>query len=118
MAGALLGVPILVGIGYLVAGASGVVGNAASGAPGRVLGDPQVWRSVLFSLWIAVVGTALALIGAVCIALLFSGNARVDRAVRTIAALPLPVRLLPQRSPCCCCCRKAAGWHASRRSCT
>ena len=91
MAGALLGIPMLVGIGYLIAGALGVVGNAAPGALGRVLGDAQVWRSALLSLWIAALGTAVSLIGAVSVALLFSGNERVDRAIRSIAALPLPV---------------------------
>lgn len=91
MAAALLGVPILVGIGYLIAGALGVVGNAAPGALGRVLADEQVWRSALLSLWIALVGTALSLIGAVCVALVFSGNERVDHTVRAITALPLPV---------------------------
>ena len=91
MAGALLGIPMLVGIGYLIAGALGVVGNAAPGALGRVLGDAQVWRSALLSLWIAALGTAVSLIGAVSVALLFSGNERVDRAMRSIAALPLPV---------------------------
>lgn len=91
MAGALLGIPMLIGTGYLIAGALGVVGNAAPGALGRVLGDAQVWRSALLSLWIAALGTAVSLIGAVSVALLFSGNERVDRAIRSIAALPLPV---------------------------
>jgi putative spermidine/putrescine transport system permease protein len=91
VAAALLGVPILVGVGYLVAGALGLVGNAAPGGFQRVLADPQVLRSALLSLWIATAGTTLALIGAVSIALAFSGASRLDRFARSVAALPLPV---------------------------
>ncbi|MCC7052802.1 MAG: ABC transporter permease subunit [Gemmatimonadaceae bacterium] len=91
MAGTLLGVPIAVGVGYLVAGALGVVGNATPGAMGRVLADGAVLRSALLSLWIAVVGTALATVGALCVALLFDGNRIVDRIAKRVAVLPLPV---------------------------
>jgi putative spermidine/putrescine transport system permease protein len=91
VAAVLLGVPIIVGIGYLVAGAMGLVGNAAPGGLQRVLSDEQVLRSALLSLWIAAIGTSLALIGAVSIALLFAGNTKLDRAARSVSALPLPV---------------------------
>jgi putative spermidine/putrescine transport system permease protein len=57
----------------------------------RVLSDEQVLRSALLSLWIAAIGTSLALIGAVSIALLFAGNTKLDRAARSLSALPLPV---------------------------
>jgi len=91
MAGTLLGVPILVSIGYLVAGALGWVGNTSSGAVGRMLTDTAVWRSVMLSLWIATAGTAIALIGALMIALLFGRDRRLDRLAQRVAALPLPV---------------------------
>lgn len=91
MAGTLLGVPIVVGVGYLVAGALGVVGNATPGAAGRVLADGAVLRSAVLSLWIAVAGTALATIGALGIALSFDGHRTVDRVARRAAVLPLPV---------------------------
>ena len=90
-AGLLLGVPIAVGVGYLVAGAFGVVGNTDGAGFGRVLRDVAVWRSVLLSLWIAGAGTLLALVGALCIALLFGGDTRLERYSRVIATLPLPV---------------------------
>ncbi len=91
VAAILLGVPISVGIGYLVAGAMGLVGNAAPGGLQRVLSDEQVLRSALLSLWIAAIGTSLALIGAVSIALLFAGKTKLDRVARSVSALPLPV---------------------------
>ena len=90
-AGMLLGVPIAVGVGYLIAGSLGLVGDAGAGAFGRVLRDGAVLRSALFSLWIAGVGTLLALASALVIALMMGGDSRVERVSRTIAALPLPV---------------------------
>jgi putative spermidine/putrescine transport system permease protein len=87
----LLAAPIAVGIGYLVLGASGAAGNAAPADLGRVLSDPQVLRSILLSLWIASVGTGLALAIALLIAVLADGVAVLDRLTRTIALLPLPV---------------------------
>jgi len=91
MAGALLGVPIVVGVGYLVAGTLGVVGNAAPGGLQRALTDGAVLRSAVLSLWVASAGTAIALLGALTIALLFGDEARDSRMARRIAALPLPV---------------------------
>ena len=90
-AGILLGVPIAVGIGYLIGGSLGLVGDAGAGGLGRVLRDGAVLRSTLLSLWIAGVGTLLALFGALLISLLMAGDSRVERISRTIAALPLPV---------------------------
>ncbi len=90
-AGLLLGVPIAVGIGYLAVGAIGGRGNADGSALARVLRDGAVWRSALLSLWIAGAGTALALGGALCIALALNGDSRTERFARTVVALPLPV---------------------------
>ena len=87
----LLGGPIAAGVGYLIAGSLGLVGDAGAGALGRVLRDGAVLRSALLSLWIAGVGTLLALAGALLIALVMGGDSRIERASRTISALPLPV---------------------------
>ena len=87
----LLGAPIAAGVGYLIAGSLGLVGDAGTGALGRVLRDGAVLKSALLSLWIAGVGTLLALAGALVIALVMGGDALIERASRTIAALPLPV---------------------------
>ena len=91
MAGTLLGVPITVGISYLMAGALGLVGNAAPGGLTRVLTDGAVLRSALLSLWIAAVGTLLATVGALAVALTFGGSRALDRFARRVAVLPLPV---------------------------
>ncbi|MES3034745.1 MAG: ABC transporter permease subunit [Gemmatimonadota bacterium] len=91
LAGALLGAPIAVGVGYLVAGALGLVGNTTPGGLSRVLADGAVLRSAVLSLWIASVGTLLATGGALAVALLFGGDRRLDGVARRIATLPLPV---------------------------
>lgn len=91
MAGVLLGVPIIVGVGYLVAGTLGIVGNAAPGGLQRALTDAAVWRAAMLSLWVASAGTAMALFGALLIALRFGDARRDSRMARRIATLPLPV---------------------------
>ncbi len=87
----LLGIPIALGVGYQLAGALGLVGDAAPGATVRVLRDGAVWRSIALSLWIATAGTALSLVGALVVALTLGGTSRLDRVSRTVAALPLPI---------------------------
>lgn len=91
LAGALLGVPIIVGVGYLLAGALGVVGDSSPGSASRLLTDGAVWRSVLLSLWIASAGTAIALIGALVLTLLLGRDRRLDRFAQRVSVLPLPV---------------------------
>ncbi len=91
LAGAVLGLPIAAGIAYLMAGATGLVGNTSTGGALRTLTDGAVWRSVLLSLWIATAGTVIALAGALVIALLLGGNRRLDRFAQRVAVLPLPV---------------------------
>ena len=87
----LLGVPVVASIGYLGVGAFG--GSDVGGVAGfaRVAHDPTVLRSAMLSLWIATAGTAVALSVALVIALMLNGDSRVDRIVRRIAVLPLPV---------------------------
>ncbi|HYW52069.1 MAG TPA: ABC transporter permease subunit [Gemmatimonadaceae bacterium] len=87
----LLGMPIAAGIGYLIAGASGLAGEDARGAAARALSDPDVVRAALLSLWIATAGTVIALAGALVITLGFGGDGHLDRVTRRIVALPLPV---------------------------
>jgi len=94
LAGTLLGVPIAVGVGYLVAGALGFVGNTATGGVTRVLANGTVFRSALLSLWIATVGTSLATVGALVVAFTFDGNRTLDRLARRAAVLPLPVPMV------------------------
>lgn len=94
LAGTLLGVPIAVGLGYLAAGALGLVGNADASDVIQVLRDGVVLRSMVLSLWIAAVGTLLATIGAVTVALQFSGTRLLDRLAQRVAVLPLPVPIL------------------------
>jgi putative spermidine/putrescine transport system permease protein len=88
-----LGVPMVVSVGYLMHGASG--GLAPDGVQSAVwrstVADPAVWRSVVFTLWYAAAGTACALMLAMATVLLFAGTDRLDRVVRSIALLPLPV---------------------------
>jgi putative spermidine/putrescine transport system permease protein len=94
LAGLLLGLPLLAGVGYLVLGAAGAMGGSAPARVGAVLRDTQVWASVGLSLWIAVAGTVLALIGALAVVLLFAGRTPLDRLTRSVALLPLPVPTL------------------------
>ena len=94
LAGTLLGVPIAVGVAYLVAGALGLVGNTATGGVTRILADRAVLRSALLSLWIATVGTSLATIGALVVAFTFDKNRALDRLARRVAVLPLPVPMV------------------------
>ncbi len=91
MAGTLLGVPIALGVGYQLAGAMGLVGNAAPVELTRVLMDGAVLRSAALSLWIATASTLLATVGALAVALTFGGSRALDRMARRMAVLPLPV---------------------------
>lgn len=94
-AAALLALPVLVGIGYALLGALDVVGFQAGAPSGRrllrVLGERATWRGTLWTLWTAAAGTLLATAGAVVVALALRGPARLDRAGRALAVLPLPL---------------------------
>jgi putative spermidine/putrescine transport system permease protein len=91
LAGLVLGVPLLAGMGYLVLGATGVVGSAAPVSVASMLADPIVLRSLLLSIWIAVCGTLLTLMIAISIVLLFDRRAPLDRLTRAVTLLPLPI---------------------------
>ena len=94
LAAVLLGTPIAAGVGYLVLGSLGLVGNADAGGMMRVLVETQVARSFLLSCWIATAGTVLATLGALAITLLFGTTRPSDRLARAVAVVPLPVPTL------------------------
>lgn len=94
-AGLVLAAPVLVGIGYAAAASFGVVGAGATAAGveriTRVLAERATWRGLGLTLWVAVLATALAMAGAVLVAVLFRGAGWFDRIARGLAVLPLPV---------------------------
>lgn len=88
--------PVLVGVGYALLGAAGVVGIGAGGRASaervaRVLGERAVWEGVGWSLWVAAASTLLAGVVAVALAIAFRGSGWADRAARSLAMLPLPL---------------------------
>ena len=96
LAAALLAAPVLVGLAYVIAASLGVAGAGHTSHPSvarvaRVLGERSTWESVLWTLWVATSSTALAVIGAVVVAVAFQSNTRSDRIGRALAALPLPI---------------------------
>lgn len=101
-----LALPVLVGITYALLASLGVVGAGASGgaftretlgfAPSfkawqSVLTDRATWSGVGWSVWVAGASTALASVGAVCLAVAFRGHAPLDRFARGLAIVPLPI---------------------------
>ncbi len=96
-----LALPVLIGVGYALLAALGVTGvglagAGTSGAPSlariaRVLADPAVLESLLWTLWVAGVSTAIATLLAAGLAIAFRGSGRLDRAGRILILLPLPV---------------------------
>lgn len=96
VAALLVAAPVLVGTVYSAAAALDAAGLGAGGPSlariERVLGEQVVWRSALFSAWIAGAATLLASAGAVVLAATFRGRGRgLDRAARALAIVPLPV---------------------------
>lgn len=96
LAGALLvAAPVLVGIGYTVLGAVGVVGVGAEGFDlgrvARVLGERAVWSGLGWTLGVATAATALATAAAVAVAVTFRSTGPGDRVARALALVPLPV---------------------------
>lgn len=95
VAAALVAAPALIGLGYAAAGALDLIGPGARGGDGvrllRVLGEPAVWRGVLWSGWVAAAATALATVAAIGVATLFPPGGPRSRLARALAVLPLPV---------------------------
>lgn len=92
---ALVASPVVVGVGYSLAVATGVAGYGARGFNlariGRVLYEPAVWESFFWTVRTAAFATLLASAAAVIAAVVFRGVSSVDRAARALAVLPLPV---------------------------
>jgi putative spermidine/putrescine transport system permease protein len=97
LAAVLLASPVVVGLVYVSLGAVGVVGPGADGSGvsfdrvGSVLGDPAVWEGTLWTLWVAGASTALAMVAAAGVAVVFRGRGWTARLGRILAFLPLPV---------------------------
>jgi putative spermidine/putrescine transport system permease protein len=93
---ALLAAPVLAGLTYAAGASLGVLGaghtsHASIVRVARVLAERATWESLLWTLWVSASATALALIGAVVVAVAFQSNSRSDRVGRALAALPLPI---------------------------
>lgn len=94
LAATLVALPVLIGIGYSVAGALGLVGPGRGEGPARiarVLSDRPVWTGLAWSLWTALAATVLAFAGAAALAFAFRGRTRIDGIARFLAIAPLPV---------------------------
>lgn len=91
----LVALPVLAGLGYSLAASLGLAGPGATGFQGTrllsVLGEPAVWRGLLWSLWVAAASTLLATAGAILVSVPFRGEGRGDRAARLFALIPLPL---------------------------
>jgi len=95
-AAAILTAPVVVGVGYAVAGALGLVGPGASGRPSLdrtflVLSESAVIEGTLWILWVAAASTLLAGVASMGIAVALRGTGRLDGLGRALAVLPLPV---------------------------
>lgn len=88
--------PVLLGVGYSIAGAVGLIGVGTTGLSldrmQRVLAEREVWRSIGWTLWYAAAATALATLAAVVVSAIFRRGTLGDRIARwlAIAALPVP----------------------------
>lgn len=88
----LLAAPVLTGVAYGVAAASGALDGGFSPALLFArLSDPTLWRNLLWTLAAATAATALATGAALGVALAFRGSRPADRLARLLATLPLPV---------------------------
>lgn len=91
VAAGLVAAPVVLGGGYSLASALGLVGTGANGFdPGRimrVLGDPETWRATSWTLATAGVATVLATAAATTVAI----RLRTSRSGRWLAVFPLGV---------------------------
>lgn len=79
--------PVLIGIGYAAREATA----PGPGTLGRILTDPAVRDSVLFSAWIATAATAIATVLAVAVAVLFRPGGAGSATAQALAAVVLPI---------------------------
>jgi len=92
----LLALPVLVGIGYAAAAATGIAGVGATGGFSvdrirNVLGEAVVRESLWWSVRVAALSTGISTLVAAGLAVAFRGTRRTDRAGRLLSILPLPV---------------------------
>lgn len=92
----LVAAPVLVGLGYSLLGALGMVGPGAGAGPtaerlARVLRDADVWAGVGWSVWVAGASTLLAGAAAALLAVVFRSSSPLDRLARALAVIPLPL---------------------------
>lgn len=92
----LVAAPVLVGVAYAVAAATGVVGPVGTGAASmdrieRVLAERAVWEGVAWSIWVAGAATAISTALAMLLAAVLRTDRRADRAARALALVPLPI---------------------------
>lgn len=92
----LLALPVLVGIGYAAAAATGVMGVGASGSVSverirEILAEAAVRDSLWWSVRVAALSTGISTLVAAGLAVAFRGTRRSDRAGRLLSILPLPV---------------------------
>ncbi|HUR93371.1 MAG TPA: ABC transporter permease subunit [Gemmatimonadales bacterium] len=88
--------PVIVGLVYSFAGATGIAGFGAHGSYTldrirRVLSEQAVWESLWWTVRTSALATVLAGCAAVLAAALFRGTKTLDRAATTLAVLPLPI---------------------------
>jgi putative spermidine/putrescine transport system permease protein len=96
LAAALVAGPVLVGLTYAALGAADLTGAGASGQASiqrtlSVLSQEAVWRGTAWTLWIALSSTAIAMVGAIVLAVSFRSAGSLDRAARALAIVPLPI---------------------------
>ena len=93
LVGAVLVLPVVVGLTYALLGATDVIGGL--GQPRgfvrlqRVLTEPAVWRGTMWALWVAIASTTLAALLAVVLSLVYAGTSRTDRLARALMTVPL-----------------------------
>ena len=91
--GALLVLPVVIGLTYATLGATDVIGGPGDG-PGfsrmqRVMTEPAVWRGTAWALWVAAASTSFAAALAVLLSLAYAGQSRSDRVARAFMNVPL-----------------------------
>lgn len=95
LAAALVAAPVLAGVVYTSLAALGVAGVAAGGwSTARLvgaMGDPLTWRSLAWTLRVALSATLVAGAVAVLVAVAFRGTRASDRLARALSVLPLPL---------------------------
>ncbi|MEO5590385.1 MAG: ABC transporter permease subunit [Gemmatimonadaceae bacterium] len=95
LAALLVAMPVIAGVIYSILGAFGLSGPGATGLSVHdvvaVLADPLTWNGLAWTIWIALVSTALAALLAIAAAATFRATTGIDRLARVVSILPLAV---------------------------